>query len=69
MMQPAESFRDLIVYQKSRKVAQRFFDLSQASPKEERYSLRDQGRRSSRSIGALDYLVHRPPITDHRSPG
>jgi len=30
MMQHAESFRDLIVYQKARKVAQRFFDLSKA---------------------------------------
>ena len=51
-MQHAESFRDLIVYQKSRQVARRFFDLSRAFPKEERYSLTDQGRRSSRSIGA-----------------
>ena len=52
MMQHAESFRDLIVYQKARKVAQRFFDLSKAFPKEERYSLTDQGCCSSRSIGA-----------------
>jgi len=51
-MQPAESFRDLIVYQKSRQVARRCFDLSQAFPKEERYSLTGQGRRASRSIGA-----------------
>jgi len=41
MMQHAESFRDLIVYQKARKVARRFFDLSKAVPKEERYSLAD----------------------------
>ena len=33
MMQHAESFRDLLVYQKSRKVAWRFFDLSQGFPK------------------------------------
>jgi len=51
-MQHAESFRDLVVYQKARAVARRFFDLSRAFPKEERYSLTDQGRRSSRSIGA-----------------
>src|SRR5512136_1010966 len=51
-MQHAESFRALIVYQKARKVAQRFFDLSKSFPKEETYSLADQGRRSSRSIGA-----------------
>ena len=50
-MQHSESFRDLIVYQKARKVAQGFFDLSLVFPKEERYSLTDQGRRSSRSIG------------------
>jgi len=51
-MQHAESFRDLVVYQKARAVARRFFDLSGAFPKEETYSLTDQGRRSSRSIGA-----------------
>jgi len=51
-MQHAASFRDLVVYQKARAVARRFFDLSRAFPKEERYSLTDQGRRSSRSIGA-----------------
>jgi len=33
-------------------IARRFFELSQEFPKEERYSLTDQGRRSSRSIGA-----------------
>ena len=49
-MQHAESFRELIVYQQMRKVAQRFLDLSKSFPKEERYSLTDQGRRSSRSI-------------------
>jgi four helix bundle protein len=51
-MQHAASFRDLVVYQKARAVARRFFDLSKAFPKEERYSLTDQGRRASRSIGA-----------------
>ena len=39
MVQHAESFRDLIVYQKSRKMAWRFFDLSKAFPKKEAYSL------------------------------
>jgi four helix bundle protein len=48
----ARCFRDLIVYQKARKVAQRIFELSRSFPKEETYSLTDQGRRSSRSIGA-----------------
>ena len=51
-MRHAESYRDLVVYQKARAVARRFFDLSKAFPKEETYSLTDQGRRSSRSIGA-----------------
>jgi four helix bundle protein len=51
-MQQAESFRDSVVYQKAREVSRRFFDLSKSFPSEERYSLTDQGRRSSRSIGA-----------------
>jgi four helix bundle protein len=51
-MQHAESFRDLVVYQKSRTVARLIFKLSKTFPSEERYSLTDQCRRSSRSIGA-----------------
>ena len=51
-MKHAESFRDLVVYQKARAVARRFFELSKSFPREELYSLTDQGRRSSRSIGA-----------------
>ena len=46
------SFRDLIVYQKSRTLAGDIFTLSQGFPKEEMYSLTDQIRRSSRSVGA-----------------
>ncbi len=48
----AESFRDLIVYQKSRQLQQEIFKLTRLFPKEEMYSLIDQIRRSSRSIGA-----------------
>ena len=48
----AESFKDLIVYQKSREVAKEVFTITQSFPKEEMYSLTDQVRRSSRSIGA-----------------
>jgi len=48
----AQCFRDLIVYQRARKVAQSIFYLSHSFPKEETYSLTDQVRRSSRSIGA-----------------
>jgi four helix bundle protein len=43
-------FRDLIVYQKSFALAMKIFELTKSFPKEERYSLTDQIRRSSRSI-------------------
>jgi four helix bundle protein len=48
----ARSFRDLLVYQKVRSVAKEVFELTKDFPKEERYSLTDQVRRSSRSVGA-----------------
>ena len=48
----ARCFRDLIVYQRAREVAKNLFALSKAFPREEIYSLTDQGRRSSRSVGA-----------------
>ena len=48
----ARCFRDLVVYQKAKEVARRIYELSQEFPKEERYSLTDQGRRASRSVGA-----------------
>ena len=48
----AKSFRDLLVYKKARAVAREVFKLSRTFPKEEVYSLTDQVRRSSRSIGA-----------------
>ena len=48
----AESYRDLIVYQKSRGMAKRVFEVSKRFPKEEMYSPTDQVRRSSRSVGA-----------------
>jgi four helix bundle protein len=48
----AESFRDLIVYQKAKAVSRKIFELSKTFPREETYSLTDQIRRSSRSIGA-----------------
>ena len=47
------SFRDLKVYQQSRAEAQRVFKLSQAFPREERYSLTDQIRRSSRAVKSM----------------
>jgi four helix bundle protein len=48
----AESYRDLIVYQKAKESAHEIFQLTKSFPKEEMYSLTDQIRRSSRSIGA-----------------
>ena len=48
----AESFRDLIVYQKSRQLQREIFKITKSFPKEEIYSLNDQIRRSSRSVGA-----------------
>lgn len=51
-MKHARSFRDLIVYRKARHVAKNVFDLTKGFPKEEQYSLTDQARRSSRSVGA-----------------
>ena len=47
-----ESFRDLNVYQAAFRLQQEIFTISKTFPKEERYSLTDQIRRSSRSIGA-----------------
>jgi four helix bundle protein len=45
-------FRDLIVYQKSYKLAMEIFEITKSFPKEEKYSLVDQIRRSSRSVPA-----------------
>ena len=45
-------FRDLMVYQASIELQQQIFQLSKHFPAEEKYSLTDQVRRSSRSIGA-----------------
>ena len=45
-----KGFRDLIVYQKSYKLAMDIFEITKMFPKEEKYSLVDQIRRSSRSV-------------------
>jgi four helix bundle protein len=44
------SFRDLIVFQKAYKLAMDIFEMTRSFPKEEKYSLTDQIRRSSRSV-------------------
>jgi len=51
-MSEIKGFRDLIVYQKAYKLALQIFEISKAFPKEEKYSLTDQIRRSSRSVTA-----------------
>ena len=47
------SFRDLNVYQSARTEAASIFKLSQAFPREERYSLTDQIKRSSRAVKSM----------------
>lgn len=45
-----ESFRDLRVYKKAFQAARTIFRCTESWPKEERYALTDQIRRSSRSV-------------------
>ena len=47
-----ESFRGLLVYNKSLELADKLFQTTKEFPKEEIYSLTNQIRRSSRSVGA-----------------
>lgn len=51
-MNQYHGYKDLIVYQKAFVLSNKIFTLTQTFPKEELYSLTDQIRRSSRSIGA-----------------
>ena len=48
----ARDFRELVVYQRQRELARQIFDRSSHFPRDEAYSLTNQVRRSSRSIGA-----------------
>lgn len=45
-------FKELLAFQKSFELAMDVFQLSKSFPKEEKYSLTDQIRRSSRSVSA-----------------
>src|SRR5438445_11734915 len=47
------SFRDLDVYKLAREQARNLFAVSKSFPKEERFSLTDQIRRSSRAVNAM----------------
>jgi len=49
-MENIRSYRELRVYQAAMNVAMKIFELSKRFPREERYSLTDQMRRSSRSV-------------------
>jgi four helix bundle protein len=48
-----KSFRDLDVYMLAREQAKKIFTLSKRFPREEKYSLIDQIRRSSRAVNAM----------------
>lgn len=50
MKKEIRHFRDLVVYQRAFKLAMRIFDITKEFPKDEKYSLVDQIRRSSRSV-------------------
>jgi len=50
------SFREMEVYNLALKEAARIFKITKEFPKEERYSLTDQIRRSSRAVNALEYI-------------
>ena len=45
-----DSAKDLDVYKKAYELAMEIFEISKSFPKDERYSLTDQIRRSSRSV-------------------
>jgi four helix bundle protein len=47
------SFRDLRAYQQARNEANRVFEVTKAFPKEEKFSLTDQIRRSSRAVKSM----------------
>lgn len=47
------SFRDLKVYQAARDEARKVFEATRAFPSEEKFSLTDQIRRSSRAVNAM----------------
>lgn len=52
MGKPIKSFRDLKVWQRAMEAAMEVYALTLTFPKEEKYSLSDQIRRSSRAVAA-----------------
>jgi four helix bundle protein len=51
-MEYVHSYKELEVFKLARQLSKEIFDVTKIFPKEETYSLTDQVRRSSRSIGA-----------------
>jgi four helix bundle protein len=52
-MAEIRSFRDLNAYKKAREAARAIFEITKSFPREERYALTDQIRRSSRAVNAM----------------
>jgi four helix bundle protein len=52
-MAKISSFRELNVYKSAREAARGIFEMTKTFPREERYSLTDQIRRSSRAVNAM----------------
>ncbi len=58
-----QTHEDLVIYQKAFNAAMTIFELSKQFPMEEKYSLTDQIRRSSRSVGAnLAFILEKKKI-------
>jgi len=51
-MEYVTRFQDLLAYQKARVLWREIFEMTKSFPRDERFSLSDQIRRSSRSVGA-----------------
>ena len=52
-MAEIRSFRDLNAYKMAREAARAIFEITKSFPREERYALTDQIRRSSRAVNAM----------------
>src|SRR3954454_20751491 len=52
-MAKISSFRELNVYKSARQGAKAIFEISKTFPRDERFSLTDQIRRSSRAVNAM----------------
>ena len=64
----AESFRDLLAYQKARELARDVFEVSKRFPKEEMFALAASQTSSANPNPNISPTTHRSPITDNRLP-